>query len=125
LEKNQRGVEAGGARLKVPAEVNGIRTVTAKEIETFGGDIVGQRRQMACRFIEVSDTWVRLLLRDDRYVGLMVTDEKGTIFQYSFAKKDKYGKELVDLKAGTGMRLIGTIAIVDATYVFLVEEIRR
>ena len=115
----------GGARPAMPAEVAGIPTVTAKEIETFGGDLVGQRRQMACRFNEVSDAWVRILLNDNRYVGLLVTDEKGTFFQYCFAKKDKYGKELVDLKVGTGMRLIGAVARVKTEYVFLVDEILR
>jgi hypothetical protein len=108
-----------------PADVSGIPSVTAKQIETFGGDLIGQRRQMACEFREISDAWVRQLLRDDSYVGLMVVDGKGTFFQYAFAKKDRYGKELVDLKRGTPIRLLGTVAKVGTRYVFLVDEIRR
>jgi len=110
--------------------------VTAKEIETFGKELVDKRREMVCKFINVSDTWVRQLMKDDRLVGFTVKDRKGDFFQYVFADKEKYGRDLVKMERGTSLRLIGTIEdrryVVEPNppsdtphYVFMVEEISK
>jgi hypothetical protein len=99
--------------------------VTAKEIETFGNEMQGQRREMACKFSQVSDTWVQLLLRDNRFVGVMVEDSNGDLFQYAFASKEKYGRELIKMKRGDSLRLVGKVQKVGSTYVFMIEEIRK
>ncbi|MFM7168504.1 MAG: hypothetical protein ACKO3T_24945, partial [Planctomycetaceae bacterium] len=97
--------------------------VTAKEIETFGKDFQGKKIQMTATLSEVSDLWVKLKLKDDRFVGLFVEDSKGDLFQYAFATKEKYGRTLLQMKKGDRMLLTGTVRSVDGTYVLLVETI--
>ena len=99
--------------------------VTAKEIETFGKNLQGKVVQMTATLCEVSDTWVRLKLEDDRAVGLYVWDSKGDLFQYAFASKEKYGRALLQLKKGDKMLLTGTVRSVDETYVLMVHNIQR
>src|SRR5262249_42092051 len=65
------------------------RSVTAKEIETFGGELLGQRCAMDGTFVEVDNGWVELLLQDRRYVGVFMEDSRGKLFQYAFADKSK------------------------------------
>ncbi|MBW2648046.1 MAG: hypothetical protein JRE23_18150 [Deltaproteobacteria bacterium] len=96
--------------------------VTPKEIETFGNELLGKRVEMACKFSGVSDTWVRILLGDNRFVGFHVRDK---LFQFVFANKEKCGRALLHLKSGDRLRLIGKVQRVQGTYVFMVEEIRR
>jgi hypothetical protein len=99
--------------------------VTAKEIEIFGKDLLGKRCHMNCKFEEVSDTWVKLLLRDESFVGIYVRDSKDTLFQYAFANKKKYGRDLLKMTKGDRLCLIGTVESVESTYVFMVEEIEK
>lgn len=101
------------------------REVTSKEIETFGNELLGKLVEIACKFSEVSDVWVRNLLRDDRFVGIMVDDSDNNYFQYVFANKKKYGRTLLQMKKGDRLRLIGKVQRVEDRYVFMVEEIRR
>jgi hypothetical protein len=54
-----------------------------------------------------------------------VEDSQGTFFQYAFAIKAKYGRDLVEMKKDVVVRLVGTINRVGSTFVFLVDEIRR
>lgn len=99
--------------------------VTAKEIETFGKDLQGKKVQMTATLSVVSDTWVKLKLKDDRFVGLFVKDSKGDPFQYAFASKEKYGRTLLQMKEGDKMLLTGTVRSVGGTYVLLVDDIQR
>ncbi len=99
--------------------------VTAKEIEIFGKDLQGKKVQMTATFFEVNDTWVRLILNDDRFVGLFVNDSKGDLFQFAFASKEKYGRTLLQMKRGDKMLLTGTVRSVDGRYVLLVDDIQR
>jgi len=99
--------------------------VTAKEIETFGNELQGKHVQMTAKFVEVSDTWVRLKLKDNSFVGLYFKDSNGDLFQFAFASKEKYGRTLLQMKKGADMRLTGTVRSIGGTYVFLVDEIQR
>ena len=99
--------------------------VTAKEIETFGNELQGKHVQMTAKFVEVSDTWVKLKLKDNSFVGLWVKDSNGDLFQFAFASKEKYGRTLLQMKKGADMRLTGTVRSIGGTYVFLVDEIQR
>lgn len=111
----------------IPSSKKGHSTseVTAKEIETFGEKLTGQRCELVCKFRDVSDTWVKLLLNDDSYVGIFVTDSKGVYFQYAFADKEKYARQLIQMKKNEPLRLIGKVEAVGSKYVLMVEEIRQ
>jgi hypothetical protein len=97
--------------------------VTAKEIEIFGNDLQGKSIEMIAKFDEVSDTFVRLMLKDNNFVGFRVIDSKGNLFQFAFANKEKYGRTLLQMKNGDDMRLTGRVREIDTQYVFLVETI--
>lgn len=105
------------------ADLPNVRAVTTKEIETFGDTLTEQRLQMRGTFSEVSDTWVRLLLRDDRYVGFFIHDSKGELFQYAFANKEKYAHALLSLTRGDPILLMGSVAKVDSRFVFIADQI--
>ncbi|QJX00303.1 hypothetical protein FTUN_7928 [Frigoriglobus tundricola] len=83
--------------------------VTGAEIETFGAELVGKPCVMTCRFHSVSDIWVRLLLRDESYVGFFVTDSKGDLFQWVFASKERHGRKLIAMRRGNGLKLVGRV----------------
>ncbi len=106
------------------------KDVTAKEIETFGKELVGKPCVMRCKFQMVSDTWVRNLLRDDRFVGFFVIDSKGEQFQFVFADKEKHGRKLIAMNRGENLLLIGKVQTVESSvrtkyYAFMVEEIQN
>ena len=48
--------------------------VTAKEIQTFGEELQGEKVKMTATLHELDDQWVRLKLKDDRFVGFFVHD---------------------------------------------------
>jgi hypothetical protein len=102
-----------------------IEEVSAKEIEVNGKELEGQRRAMTCSFVEVKNVWVDLLLKDSDYVGVFVRDSKGELFQYGFADKAKFGKQLLNMKRGDKMRLIGKIKQVDVKFGFMIEDIQK
>ena len=83
--------------------------VTAKEIETFGKNLIDKRCQIDCKFVKVSDSWVNLLLKDDKFVGIYLEDSKGVYFQFAFANKEKYGRDFLKMDMGEKLRLIGTV----------------
>jgi len=115
--------ESHSARKGALSEKTGIKTATVKEIETFGNDMLGQHVQMMCEFREVSNTWVRLLLRDESYIGFDVRDVNGDLFQFAFASKATYGRDLLKLKRGDRIRLIGEIKRVENEFVLIADEI--
>jgi hypothetical protein len=121
-----RRLEEQLAAIKNPKPVvvgGGLRMVTPKEIETFGEDLLRQPCQMVCVFLKLDDTWVRLLLADDRYVGIYLEDSNGQLFQYAFAKKDAYGRKLLNLARGTEVLLTGNIRRINDTFAFFADEI--
>lgn len=99
--------------------------VTAKEIETFGKELTGKRIQMSAKFHQVSDTWVKFSLKDESYVGFMVWDNNGDLFQYAIANKEKYGLILLELKKRQNIGLSGIVEIVDRTTFLFVDDIQR
>lgn len=99
--------------------------VTAKEIQTFGEELQGEKVKMTATLHELDDQWVRLKLKDDRFVGFFVHDSKGDLFQYAFASKEKYGRTLLQMSRGEPMLLTGTVRSVGGTYVLLVDDIQR
>ena len=54
------------------SHVPNARAVTAKEIETFGEELVGKKCQMACIFNKLDDGWVRLKLHDPSFIGVYI-----------------------------------------------------
>lgn len=103
---------------------SGEKEVTAKEIETFGNELLDKPCEMVCTLDEVSNTWVRLWLEDAGVVGLFVTDDKGDLFQHVFANKSRFGDKLKMMRKGDSLRLIGTVKRVKKNYVFMVDDIR-
>jgi uncharacterized FlaG/YvyC family protein len=101
----------------------GLKTTNAKEIDTFGEDMLGQTVQMMCTFIEVNNIHVRYSIKDDDYVGFVIDDENGVSFHHLVADKAKYGRDLLKLKRGAKMRLVGKIKQVGRLYYFFVEQI--
>ena len=102
-----------------------VEEVTAKRIEVFGDKLNGERRAMSCTLVRVTNTWVDILLKDSSYVGVYVKDMEGNHFQYGFAKKDKFGEELLKMKSGDRMRIIGTIQKVGFEYGIIIDAIER
>jgi hypothetical protein len=102
-----------------------VEEVTAKRIEVFGDKLNGERRAMSCTLVRVTNTWVDILLKDSSYVGVYVKDMEGGHFQYGFAKKDKFGEELLKMKSGDRMRIIGTIQKVGFEYGIIIDAIER
>lgn len=114
-----------GAVVSQQKEVPKIEETTAKEIEVYGKELEGKQRMITGKFVQVSNTWVELLLKDDSYVGFYVTDGKGALFQYSYAKKDKFGKLLLDLNRNDKLQISGRIQKVDICYSLMIEEIKK
>lgn len=102
------------------------REVTPQEIEMFGNELRHKHVKMTCEFIEVSDTWVRILLGNNhRFVGIMVYDSDNNCFQYVFANKNMHGRALLQKKNGDILRLIGKIKRVKGEYMFMIGEIHE
>jgi hypothetical protein len=114
-------VEATGLDAPTAAETS------ADEIQTFGRDMLGQRRELAGRFSSVHDTWVRLWGLGEGYVGVSILDRRGNLFQFAFADKAQHGRELLAFRKGEPIRLVGTVRQVEERerYVLMVEEVRR
>ncbi len=101
-----------------------IQVVTAKEIETFGENLVRKRVQMTCTFDELFDIYAKHF-GAEVYAGIQVHDIKNDNFFAVIVKKESFGKKLLDLKQGDSLCLVGTIVHEGRNYFFFAEEIHQ
>lgn len=85
------------------------REVTAKQMEVFGPEMVGQNVCMTGEFKEISQTWPDMYDLSEAMIGFFMDDSEGDLFQFAVADKATFAKTLFQFRKGDTIRACGKI----------------
>ena len=115
----------------VSAEKRVIK-VTAKDLETSGKKFDNQTVVMDGTFIEINYYWVQHL-NDIKFIGrgfigFRIQDSTGEEFDFAFADKEKWERQLSQMKKGEKRQFIGKVKNVNLlgdTCCLFIEDVQR